>query len=125
MKEGITDHEIKTGWVNPDTGEEGTFNKDGTIRKYTWRENIRNWNERRLSRKYQYKEAKRLTKEFMKNEKQLDDKAWQYYNSIGTTWGTHSLYINHRLKEAFARGQYGDFSIDYNALNRSGKLVKL
>lgn len=118
MKHGTSDYEIKVGWVNSVTGEEGAFNKDGTTRKFKWWEKIRNWYECHL-------EHNHLHNLVYEEQIRLDNEAWRYYGTVGSTWGECSIYINDRLQKAFAQGPMGKIVIDYNPLKIHRRVVKL
>ena len=72
-----------------------------------------------------WRENSRIKKE----EKAKDDVAWEFIGTVGVSLrgaeGIGSVYINNRLKKSHILSFGQKTWIDYNAVTRVGKIVKI
>lgn len=103
---------INSGWMNIETGECGTFDKNNNPRSYTFLEKIKIW----------WNKPNYNGDEFWEYKGVYDLNITQFnktYKSMG------SVYINNFLQRAYLLDSDGKNWIDYNALTKNNKLVFL
>lgn len=133
-----TTSHITQGWVNPTTGESGTFDKDGKQRPWTrwerivglWRGMWLRWDLAQIEHERIATEL-RAKREAAAAEEKRRDEDWHYHESIerwrvnrpNDKWHIH-LYKNPSLKQAYFLDHGVKHRIEWEAFTL-GRVVEL